>query len=754
MDSNEHVSVTPGTDQKGTDMSERKYGGEVFRGGTLADMLWVEEYVTKNGYEAWAQLRDEIGEDHRQREAYRAERDAEYAAYVAEYGESVQDDDDLDWYQPDQPSSEARYPQADAAWDTAVGVAYREVVLDYGNDGRPEDDRHLSDEERSRRADAVTVISQTTGLPQGDVWREVQDAAWKHGQSDDYSTHLRAHDWDQLIEMHRQDSYDRAYDALTLPGIVEREPDLNEVPDYWRSAAEEAEADCNITAHLVEAGWTPAEIVEIEGMSLTSAEAAIERLVDHEALMRGERTAEATNAQRDQMLAEAHERDSEIDQLDAQAGQLRQDLAEGQARAEEEHDVRQMIEWTDRQIELAKGAAPTQAECDHMATHYHSLPGEDQGDAFEDWMHRAELESEQQRVLGEDADDGMTAAEFMGQSVNPQDRAGFDLPMSEAYYGQLAQAGVGPVPRETDQAIARDLVDAHPELVNVAELLSDSELLGAAPGVDPTNPAALAAAVADAEAAVTDLINGPRPGGDADGSAQEHELVVRGDPAADVGYLDAPADGADEARYDTLADITPEGQVAVREEPAYLAEVAAHHADPNDYRHYVSYDGRTGAVAWAEDAWDAADAANFLDLDAKTQQWLTDQATRTQQWLGEPAAQGNAGELHAHQLMDSNAAADDAVYPLDEVAAGLIADLDATPAGAYHGDAAETAAEDRADAEGVAHGEPPGKAEAADAVARAHQAVAELHARETTRQTEPVSQWEATSQAGDVLGDE
>jgi hypothetical protein len=88
------------------------------------------------------------------------------------------------------------------AWRAAVGVTYHEQVLEYGNDGRPEDDRFLTDAEQATRAAAVDLIARATGVSPGYVHSELQDAAHAYGQAPgtDYDPdYLAAPDWSDFV---------------------------------------------------------------------------------------------------------------------------------------------------------------------------------------------------------------------------------------------------------------------------------------------------------------------------------------------------------------------------------------------------------------------------------------------------------------------------------------------------------------------------------------------------------------------------
>lgn len=88
------------------------------------------------------------------------------------------------------------------AWRAAVGVTYHEQVLEYGNDGRPEDDRFLTDAEQATRAAAIDLIARATGVSPGYVHSELQDAANAYGRAPgtDYDPdYLAPPDWSEFV---------------------------------------------------------------------------------------------------------------------------------------------------------------------------------------------------------------------------------------------------------------------------------------------------------------------------------------------------------------------------------------------------------------------------------------------------------------------------------------------------------------------------------------------------------------------------
>ena len=116
---------------------------------------------------------------------------------------------------PDERAQREREGPTSAAWRSAVAITYHEHVLDYGNDGRTEDDRHLSASEVAARAMAITTIAAATGVPEGYVFAELRAAADTYGSApgtDNDPDYLAPPDWDTFA-----DQYQTA-EADFLPG--------------------------------------------------------------------------------------------------------------------------------------------------------------------------------------------------------------------------------------------------------------------------------------------------------------------------------------------------------------------------------------------------------------------------------------------------------------------------------------------------------------------------------------------------------
>jgi hypothetical protein len=142
------------------------------------------------------------------------------------------------------------------AWRTAAAITYREhVIEDYGNDGRPEDDRHLSPSEVAARAMAVATIAGATGVPEGYVFAELRAAAVAEGSapgSDNDPDYLAPPNWETFVDQYNQyetDSValafeggpaeDRADDVVTgaQPDTGQAAPSI-ETAEYWLARGE------------------------------------------------------------------------------------------------------------------------------------------------------------------------------------------------------------------------------------------------------------------------------------------------------------------------------------------------------------------------------------------------------------------------------------------------------------------------------------------------------------------------------------
>lgn len=95
----------------------------------------------------------------------------------------------------------------DAAWREAAEITYRDYVIDYGNDGRPEDDRVLPAEERQRQQAAIALIAEQTGISAEFIYGQLLDAAYAYGQApgtDADPDYLGPPDWEDLATRWRE----------------------------------------------------------------------------------------------------------------------------------------------------------------------------------------------------------------------------------------------------------------------------------------------------------------------------------------------------------------------------------------------------------------------------------------------------------------------------------------------------------------------------------------------------------------------
>ena len=152
-----------------------------------------------------------------------------------------------------------------AAWRTAASITYREYVLDYGNDGRPEDDRHLSAGEVAARAMAIATIAGATGVPEGYVFGALRAAADAEGSAqglDNDPDYLAPPDWETFVEQYEQydtDSVERALGGAAA--ARDAAPDTGqaahsvETAEYW-SARGEVDPGAGLSEEMPPE-WTP-----------------------------------------------------------------------------------------------------------------------------------------------------------------------------------------------------------------------------------------------------------------------------------------------------------------------------------------------------------------------------------------------------------------------------------------------------------------------------------------------------------------
>lgn len=85
----------------------------------------------------------------------------------------------------------------DKAWKTALDAAYHGVVIDYGNDGRPEDDRHQSAAELAAKDWSIAYLAARTGVPKEFVANRISKTAEAHGAAN-HDEYLQPPDWNDM----------------------------------------------------------------------------------------------------------------------------------------------------------------------------------------------------------------------------------------------------------------------------------------------------------------------------------------------------------------------------------------------------------------------------------------------------------------------------------------------------------------------------------------------------------------------------
>ncbi|MGH3751962.1 MAG: hypothetical protein ACRDRP_04565 [Pseudonocardiaceae bacterium] len=354
-------------------------------------------------------------------------------------------------------------------------------------------DHHSSFEDELDSADAPGYLRQEA--PQADQRDEQAAAAQRHGAAAD--ARQARDDWG--AELAAQEALGCYLDGLT-PQQREAE---DEIAGAWARANPEALGTVDDT----------------QPATLDDEEPAVHQV---------------TNDERpsNEMVVEAYKLDARIDQLDAQVEGLRQDLGEGHVRAADEHDVALMIEWTQEQLALAKGATV-----------------EDVDDAWG---------SSREDQLAATNDPAGTAAAPVAHPNYYRSDGSFD---QVAYW--------------TGQAHSDD-----PVTVAAAQRALTSIRIGR-------------------ESAAADQLTSTDAAHDAQGSSQEDERATAGDPAA---------------------ELDPSPQTSAASKGPLRAQVAAR---------------------VREEAWAPAYVADAGDpVEAKTRQWLADEAAKTQWWL--------AGNLPQH----------------------------------------------------------------------------------------------------------
>ena len=159
------------------------------------------------------------------------------------------------------------------AWRTAVDVEYDQRCADYGNDGRPEDDRHISTKDMAAQAAAVAAIAERTGLPTGAVWDAVRDVTDRYARDHTDTATLGQPDWDQVAD---------SWADMLAEQQAYRDGGARAAA---AAALEAAAADREITGTYRDMGWTAEQTAHAQdNMTVTQAHDALDRLAAHAAV--------------------------------------------------------------------------------------------------------------------------------------------------------------------------------------------------------------------------------------------------------------------------------------------------------------------------------------------------------------------------------------------------------------------------------------------------------------------------------------
>lgn len=258
----------------------------------LAASFWVDaaEYLAGRARDAWADawrghphedLTDDLGQvpwlvdDDELAAAQQRRADADAALVAARHvrDAAVEREDHVRRWQ--EAEDEAAYHEAGAQaaleaevagpWRTAVDVEYDQICADYGNDGHPDNDRHISAQDKAAQAAAVAAIAERTALPTGAVWDAVREVSDRYARDHTDTATLDQPDWDQVADhwtamkaarQEHRDSITRADHAATAEETrPERENDqvapwgeLAESHPTAREAFWDARDDLGVTA--------------------------------------------------------------------------------------------------------------------------------------------------------------------------------------------------------------------------------------------------------------------------------------------------------------------------------------------------------------------------------------------------------------------------------------------------------------------------------------------------------------------------
>lgn len=611
--------------------------------------------------------------------AKRAEDDALEDAYYDEQRAEIAESSDHEraWREAQGPVS--------GAWRTAAAITYREHVLDYGNDGRPEDDRYLSASEVAARAMAITTIAGATGVPEAYVFAELQAAADAEGSAqglDNDPDYLAPPNWEAFT--------DHALEELAAP--AEPEDSVSEAGPH----SEEGRA-----AELADfAAWpdddTPPRLLNW-GTGMTEAEARLE--------------ASWIDSARGMTLAQLR---GDPD-TGAAVGAGADDAATA-PRLHRHHAVLSRRQIADRLAELTAAAAGqvddgyTQSPAEQLAGRL-MADAQDRGDPppLEGWSRWAHAQVEQ---ATEDLRDAAAGAEIPGraesQPATSEELAGaLRTELADALDQARAQLDAGDVP-EVDRA-------AHETRIELLE----AELAG-----DPV---------------VADETTGNKNLTDDEQDAFAH---IRGRTTMGK-FATGLHNWSDKRWTDAIDGLTAAGH-PVQPVGGTIAD------DPAVTRGWVFRDTSDGAVDPPERGPEHAEAASPGDksvpdelarggdpvLAAKTAAWMATEAAATQQWLDAEQARRDAETTSNGTGPYAGDHAEDCF-------------------GCEHVPGAVHCMTEDLNEPSFGDGESPGKARAADAVAVAHQAIADTQRLNAQRAEQgSAAHWLAADDHAGTVGDE
>ncbi|MGH3777970.1 MAG: hypothetical protein ACRDRR_19930 [Pseudonocardiaceae bacterium] len=148
-------------------------------------------------------------------------------------------------------------------WREAAEITYHERVIDYGNDGRPEDDRALGAHDQARREVNIATIAEQTGMLPGYIRQQLDDAAYAHGRApgtDADPDHFAPPDWAELTQRGDSAKADAAAVGDQLhAGRGDLAHDESPDPVLWGTGSATVLDELDQARARVEAGDVPAE---------------------------------------------------------------------------------------------------------------------------------------------------------------------------------------------------------------------------------------------------------------------------------------------------------------------------------------------------------------------------------------------------------------------------------------------------------------------------------------------------------------